>query len=208
MTMVLLLSVRWTLLSWSCRLINLAGGVQYHPANGRLVRITAPSKLSHLTFALSLRMMYGSPHGIVDTTTSGEHVGCKALRARLDAGALVPRLHVYGHIHDDRGALLRGAVASANVGCAPTGRRARRRSWERGAFGAFVFPFDQFHVIIFMSEENDLDLVPCFVFNTSQHTGRYLSEQTNYFVVFVVCSGYPAFRGYNCDALRVPTDTG
>jgi hypothetical protein len=208
MTVVLLLSVRWTLLSWSCRLISLAEPFSTIPRTDVLCVSPRHPKLSHLTFALSLRMMYGSPHGIVDTTTSGEHVGCKALRARLDAGALVPRLHVFGHIHDDRGALLRGAVASANAACAPTGRRARRRSWERGAFGAFVFPFDQFHVIIFMSEENDLDLVPCFVFNTSQHTGRYLSEQTNYFVVFVVCSGYPAFRGYNCDALRVPTDTG
>jgi hypothetical protein len=59
-----------------------------------------------------------------------------------------------------------------------------------------------------MSEEDDLDLVPCFVFNTSRHTGPCFSEQANYFVVFLVCSGYPAFRGYNCDALGLPTDTG
>ncbi|KAH9919680.1 uncharacterized protein B0H18DRAFT_1026663, partial [Fomitopsis serialis] len=40
----------------------------------------------------------------MDKTVGDEHVGCEALAARLPA--IRPRLHVFGHIHEDHGALV------------------------------------------------------------------------------------------------------
>ncbi|KAH9833841.1 Metallo-dependent phosphatase-like protein [Rhodofomes roseus] len=58
------------------------------------------------------------PHDILDKTTVGnEHVGCEALAARLPA--LRPRLHVFGHIHEDHGAVLREWPAPGSPSGAP-----------------------------------------------------------------------------------------
>jgi hypothetical protein len=46
---------------------------------------------------------------------------------------------VFGHIHEARGALFRGQYAFVNAACAPAGEKARRRSWERPAFGVGDF---------------------------------------------------------------------
>ena len=52
-------------------------------------------------------------------TIGNERVGCEALAARLPA--LRPRLHVFGHIHEDHGALIRTwpPAAAAGGGAAP-----------------------------------------------------------------------------------------
>ncbi|KAF8146418.1 Metallo-dependent phosphatase-like protein [Mycena galopus ATCC 62051] len=42
------------------------------------------------------------PHDLLDLTNRGDHAGCPALAARLST--LRPRLHVFGHIHEARGA--------------------------------------------------------------------------------------------------------
>ncbi|KAJ6510920.1 Metallo-dependent phosphatase-like protein [Mycena sanguinolenta] len=42
------------------------------------------------------------PHDILDLTNKGDRAGCPALAARLPA--IRPRLHVFGHIHEGRGA--------------------------------------------------------------------------------------------------------
>ncbi|KAG6813870.1 hypothetical protein H0H92_006277 [Tricholoma furcatifolium] len=47
-------------------------------------------------------LTHAPPFGICDMTTREESVGCHDLRARLPE--LRPRLHVFGHIHDARGA--------------------------------------------------------------------------------------------------------
>jgi hypothetical protein len=61
-------------------------------------------------------------------------VGCTALRTALDAGQLRPRLHVFGHIHEDHGALVRPApgvgppeeTVFVNAASWPAGPRARK----------------------------------------------------------------------------------
>ncbi len=44
---------------------------------------------------------HGPPYGIGDRCHDGRRVGCRALLDRVRA--LKPRLHVFGHIHEDRG---------------------------------------------------------------------------------------------------------
>ncbi|GLB45111.1 putative calcineurin-like phosphoesterase [Lyophyllum shimeji] len=64
-------------------------------------------------------LTHGPPSGIFDRTRCGDLVGCEALRARLPS--LRPRLHVFGHIHEARGAYVHawaedGASASEPPG--------------------------------------------------------------------------------------------
>ncbi|KAF7979797.1 hypothetical protein HWV62_40848 [Athelia sp. TMB] len=47
-------------------------------------------------------LTHGPPYEIFDTTLRGDSAGCEALRARLRT--LKPRLHLFGHIHEARGA--------------------------------------------------------------------------------------------------------
>lgn len=49
-------------------------------------------------------MTHSPPHELLDRTNTGRRVGCEALRERLPT--LRPRLHVFGHIHEDHGAEL------------------------------------------------------------------------------------------------------
>lgn len=44
---------------------------------------------------------HGPPHGILDQVHGGEHLGCEELKIRL--AAVKPKVHVFGHIHDDFG---------------------------------------------------------------------------------------------------------
>lgn len=44
---------------------------------------------------------HGPPYGIGDRWFDGRRVGCEALRERV--AEIKPRLHVFGHIHEDRG---------------------------------------------------------------------------------------------------------
>lgn len=48
-------------------------------------------------------LTHGPPHGVLDTTFQGEQVGCEALTRALER--VQPRLHVFGHIHEQRGAV-------------------------------------------------------------------------------------------------------
>jgi len=41
------------------------------------------------------------PYGILDRVDSGEHVGCEDLRRALQR--VKPKVHVFGHVHEDRG---------------------------------------------------------------------------------------------------------
>ncbi|KAF8068579.1 Metallo-dependent phosphatase-like protein [Lyophyllum atratum] len=60
-----------------------------------------------------LLLTHGPPSGIFDITRGGDLAGCEALRARLPT--LRPRIHLFGHIHEARGATVHawdGAGAS------------------------------------------------------------------------------------------------
>ncbi|MGA2079632.1 MAG: metallophosphatase domain-containing protein [Holophaga sp.] len=56
---------------------------------------------------------HGPPHGFLDQVGSGEHLGCEELRLRL--GAVHPRLHVFGHIHDGYGTAFSGPTLMVNA---------------------------------------------------------------------------------------------
>lgn len=49
-------------------------------------------------------LTHGPPSGIFDLTRTNDLAGCEALRARLPS--LRPRVHLFGHIHEARGALV------------------------------------------------------------------------------------------------------
>ncbi|KAH8096609.1 Metallo-dependent phosphatase-like protein [Cristinia sonorae] len=104
-------------------------------------------------------LTHGPPHKILDKTTRGDDAGCEALMARLPS--LRPRLHVFGHIHEDHGAViydwsshatavtLNNTVATAtssqehtvfvNAANWPAGRRAYAASLSKCPFGSGPF---------------------------------------------------------------------
>lgn len=50
-----------------------------------------------------LLLTHGPPFGVLDRTARGEAVGCEELRKAV--ARLRPRVHVFGHIHEDPGVL-------------------------------------------------------------------------------------------------------
>lgn len=56
---------------------------------------------------------HGPPHGTLDRTQRGEHVGCAALTEAVVR--VVPKLHVFGHIHEDRGTLRADSTLFVNA---------------------------------------------------------------------------------------------
>lgn len=74
------------------------------------------------------RLTHGPPYNIFDMTITHERVGCEALAARLRA--LRPRLHVFGHIHEDHGALIQTWPSAEGVGSAASDSERTGRSGE------------------------------------------------------------------------------
>ena len=105
------------------------------------------------TFMVPHRLTHGPPYQILDFTITREHVGCEALATRLSS--LQPRLHVFGHIHEDHGAIIRqwpkdsgeetensfGNPSTIFVNAAnwPMGPRARRSDGHRVEFAEAPF---------------------------------------------------------------------
>jgi Icc-related predicted phosphoesterase len=56
---------------------------------------------------------HGPPLGFGDRVDSGERVGCEDLLRRVRQ--LRPKLHLFGHIHEDGGLWTEGATTFANV---------------------------------------------------------------------------------------------
>jgi len=56
---------------------------------------------------------HGPPYGILDRIYDGEHVGCEELRAVLPR--VRPRVHVFGHIHEDYGVLEQDGTVFINA---------------------------------------------------------------------------------------------
>lgn len=62
---------------------------------------------------LDVLITHGPPDGIGDRTAMAQRTGCADLRRRVVA--IEPRLHLFGHIHQDGGAWQLGATMFANV---------------------------------------------------------------------------------------------
>lgn len=58
-------------------------------------------------------LTHGPPHGILDRTRHGEQVGCEELLLAVER--IRPRLHVFGHIHEDAGQAERGGTRFVNA---------------------------------------------------------------------------------------------
>jgi Icc-related predicted phosphoesterase len=62
---------------------------------------------------IDVLITHGPPAGIGDRSPDHERAGCADLRARI--AEIAPRLHVFGHIHQDGGLWREGATVFANV---------------------------------------------------------------------------------------------
>lgn len=64
------------------------------------------SKWSGIPNGIDVLVTHGPPHGVLDTTYDGEHVGCEELHSVV-FHRVEPRLHVFGHIHHCGGRMKR-----------------------------------------------------------------------------------------------------
>ena len=64
---------------------------------------------------LDLLVTHGPPHGVRDTNTAGQMVGCEVLWRRLTSMQAPPRLHVFGHIHEAAGVTHVGRTICVNA---------------------------------------------------------------------------------------------
>ncbi|KAK7696081.1 hypothetical protein QCA50_000723 [Cerrena zonata] len=88
-------------------------------------------------------LTHGPPFGIFDRVNTGELVGCEALLSRV--AQLRPRLHLFGHIHEDHGAVVckwssndqvhGSETVFVNGANWPAGNKAYLPSGERTQFG-------------------------------------------------------------------------
>lgn len=62
---------------------------------------------------IDVLITHGPPEGIGDRTSDVRRTGCADLRARVTE--VEPRLHMFGHIHQDGGVWRHGATTFANV---------------------------------------------------------------------------------------------
>ncbi len=56
---------------------------------------------------------HGPPFGILDMTIRGEHTGCEELLRKIER--VKPKLHVFGHIHEDHGQETKGDTIFVNA---------------------------------------------------------------------------------------------
>ncbi|KAF8217705.1 Metallo-dependent phosphatase-like protein [Mycena galopus ATCC 62051] len=84
----------WSVYGSPCTPVPGGWGFGYQPADGEPLVSTFPKA--------DILMTHGPPHNVLDATNRGENVGCPALATRIQE--LKPRLHVFGHIHESRGA--------------------------------------------------------------------------------------------------------
>lgn len=69
--------------------------------------INFPSWPSLHSLKFNSRITHGPPLRVLDRTRRGVSAGCPALAKRLDTSLPHCRLHIFGHIHEARGAVLR-----------------------------------------------------------------------------------------------------
>lgn len=68
---------------------------------------------AHIPAGLDILITHGPPAGVGDSSGMDERAGCADLRARVRA--VPPRLHLFGHIHQDGGVWQDGPTTFANV---------------------------------------------------------------------------------------------
>ena len=74
------------------------------------------AKWSQIPKNLDVLMTHGPPHGLGDRGHHGQegaHEGCEELRSRVEQ--VQPRLHLFGHIHQDGGMWEQSGIHFANV---------------------------------------------------------------------------------------------
>lgn len=93
-------------------------------------------------------MSHGPPYGILDRIKRDKsHVGCDKLLTRTKQ--IKPRLHAWGHIHEDRGVLIDDGTTKLSggggtgtgtvyVNAANAGTFARPRLWGTGEYQPIV----------------------------------------------------------------------
>lgn len=69
-------------------------------------------KWAHIPPGLDLLITHGPPEGVGDRSSMGGRAGCADLRARV--AEVRPRVHLFGHIHEDGGAWLVGGTLFVN----------------------------------------------------------------------------------------------
>ncbi|CAI5730283.1 unnamed protein product [Hyaloperonospora brassicae] len=67
---------------------------------------------------VDLLVTHGPPHGILDTTFTGTHVGSEALLKEV-VSRIRPRFHVFGHVHEAYGATRVGGTVFVNAASSP-----------------------------------------------------------------------------------------
>ncbi|KAH8810232.1 Metallo-dependent phosphatase-like protein [Flagelloscypha sp. PMI_526] len=67
-------------------------------------QVPASEIINNFPTHVDILLTHGPPHGIFDRNHSPREVGCKELKNNLYE--LRPRLHVFGHIHEDHGAAI------------------------------------------------------------------------------------------------------
>jgi hypothetical protein len=68
---------------------------------------------SRIPAGLDVLVTHGPPEGFGDASPVGDRAGCADLRRRV--AEVAPRLHLFGHIHQDGGVWHDGATTYANV---------------------------------------------------------------------------------------------
>ena len=71
------------------------------------------AKWSLIPTGIDVLVTHSPPAGLGDRSPVGNRTGCADLRARV--AEVAPRLHLFGHIHQDGGAWREGATLFANV---------------------------------------------------------------------------------------------
>jgi predicted phosphohydrolase len=87
---------------------------------------------------LDVLVTHGPPEGIGDRTAVASRTGCAELRHRI--AAIEPRLHLFGHIHQDGGAWRLGATTFANVTTWECERAPTVFELDAGAITAIAVP--------------------------------------------------------------------
>jgi Icc-related predicted phosphoesterase len=77
---------------------------------------------------------HGPPYGILDRNMNGMPCGCEILAETI--GIVKPTMHLFGHIHEGNGVIVKGDITYVNASCLNASYRLypvhyRRFDWEK-----------------------------------------------------------------------------